>query len=127
MKRIFVLTAVLLCTVLLVWAATSTSKQLSITINPAPPAPLVISTASLPNGNATVAYSTTLTAIGGVAPYSWSITAGSLPPGLTLNATTGAISGIPTTQGQYTFTVTVTDSNASSASVTVKADTAPGQ
>jgi len=70
-----------------------------------------ISTASLPNGSPGVSYSTTLTATGGSIPYSnWTVIAGSLPPGLTLNPATGQISGTPTTQGTYQFTVQVTDS-----------------
>jgi type II secretory pathway pseudopilin PulG len=51
----------------------------------------------------------TLSATGGVAPYSWGWTG--FPPGLTLNATTGAITGSPTAPGVYTVTVTVTDAN----------------
>ncbi len=57
------------------------------------PAPLVISTSSLPNGQTGVAYTATLVATGGVSPYTWSLTSGSLPAGLTLNASTGAITG----------------------------------
>ncbi len=57
-----------------------------------------------------VAYSSALTATGGVAPYTFSITSGSLPPGLTLNTSTGAITGTPTTAGVYNFTPQVVDS-----------------
>ena len=46
---------------------------------------------------------------GGTAPYVWSVTAGSLPPGLTLNTSTGVVSGTPTTTGSYPATVRVTD------------------
>jgi fibronectin type 3 domain-containing protein len=56
------------------------------------------------------AYSTTLAASNGATPYSWSVTSGSLPAGLTLSAATGAISGTPTTAGTSSFTVKVTDS-----------------
>jgi hypothetical protein len=71
--------------------------------------PLTITTTSLPGGTVATAYSATLGASGGTAPYSWSVTSGSLPPGLTL-ASTGAISGTPTTSGSYPFTVQVRDS-----------------
>lgn len=61
-----------------------------------------------------VSYSDTCTASGGIAPYSWSISAGALPAGLTLtpsgDTTTATIAGIPTTAGSYSYTVEVTDS-----------------
>lgn len=70
-----------------------------------------ISTSSLPNGSPGVPYSATLTATGGSIPYSnWTVTAGSLPPGLILNSASGLINGTPTTQGTFQFTVQVTDS-----------------
>jgi hypothetical protein len=47
---------------------------------------------------------------GGVAPYTWSVSAGALPPGLTLNKTTSEVSGTPTTAGTFSFTLRVTDS-----------------
>lgn len=55
-------------------------------------------------------YSGAVTATNGVAPYSFAITAGSLPPGLVLNGATGAITGTPTNGGSFDATVTVTDS-----------------
>ena len=84
------------------------SAQLSITITPA--VPLRITTTSLPSGLVGTPYSAMLTAAGGVYPYTWSITAGSLPNGLHLNASTGAITGTPTTVGTPNFTVQVADS-----------------
>ncbi len=90
-------------------AATDT-QQLSITINPPQPPPLNITTTSLPAGTSSIAYSQTLTATGGNTPYTWSLASGGLPPGLGLNAATGAISGTPTTVGSYACTVQVSDS-----------------
>ena len=75
-------------------------------------ASLVISTSSLPNGQTGVAYSATLAATGGVSPYTWSLTSGSLPAGLTLNASTGAITGTPSASVASTaLTFKVTDSS----------------
>jgi hypothetical protein len=81
----------------------------------------VISTTSLPNGTKNSNYNQTLSVSGGLAPYTWSVT-GSLPTGLSLNASTGGISGKPTTSGTYSFTVKVTDSlgNTATQSLSIK-------
>ena len=69
---------------------------------------LVVTTTSLPSGMNGAAYNQTLTAFGGQTPYSWTNSSGALPPGLTLT-TNGVISGTPTTNGTFNFTVKVTD------------------
>ena len=74
---------------------------------------LGVTTASVPAGIVGSAYSATLAASGGTPPYTWSISAGQLPPGLTLNSATGVISGAPSSAGSYSFTATVTDSASS--------------
>ncbi len=56
-----------------------------------------------------VTYSFPITAVGGNGGLTWALTNGPLPPGLTLNTSTGVISGVPTTPGTYPITVTVTD------------------
>ncbi len=66
---------------------------------------------ALAAGIANEAYSTTLSVSGGVGPYSFAVTSGALPDGLTLDAGTGIISGVPETDGSYNFTLTVTDAN----------------
>jgi hypothetical protein len=82
------------------------TANLSITINGA----LTITTTSVPDGSVNSQYNATVNAAGGLQPYNWSITSGSLPPGLSLNNNnTLTISGQPTTTGTYTFTLQVTD------------------
>ncbi|WP_250634206.1 putative Ig domain-containing protein [Pinirhizobacter soli] len=88
-------------------AATQTAQQtFQLTIN----APgIALAPATLPQGKVAVAYaSTTLTASGGSAPYSYAVTAGALPAGLTLSPA-GVISGTPTAAGPFNITVTATD------------------
>jgi hypothetical protein len=81
-------------------------KEFSLTIAP----PLSITTTSLPGGTTGQPYSATLIAAGGSGGYTWSTPAGNLPTGLTLNASTGAITGTPTAAGTSNFTARVTDS-----------------
>jgi len=78
---------------------------------PGPPvSPLAVTTTSLPAATGGQPYSASLAATGGISPYSWSVASGALPPGLTLNSSTGQISGTPDVAGTYSFTVTVRDS-----------------
>jgi hypothetical protein len=70
-------------------------------------ATLVVTTTSLPNAAPTVAYSETLVATGGDGTYTWSVTIGSLPTGLSLTTSTGLISGTPSVVASQTFTVQV--------------------
>ena len=88
----------------------SDTQELTVTIDPEPGPPPSITTTSLPNGTVGQPYSETLTATGGTTPYTWSLDSGSLPGGLTLNASTGVISGTPTSPGAFAFTAEVTDS-----------------
>jgi hypothetical protein len=71
-------------------------------------AAITLSPAELPGGSVGIAYSQTITASGGTAPYTFSMS-GALPPGLALTST-GVVSGTPTTAGSYTFAVMATDS-----------------
>ena len=91
-----------------------TSTAATLTVN-APPA-LQITTTSLPAGQVHTAYSATLQATGGTPPYTWSQPSGQLAPGLTLAASSGTLSGTPTTAGQFTATIQVQDSVAATAS-----------
>ncbi len=73
--------------------------------------PLSITTGSLPQATANQNYSATLAATGGTGSYTWGLAGGSpaLPTGLTLNSSTGAITGIPANTSSLTYTFTVTD------------------
>ena len=72
--------------------------------------PLAVTTSSLPNALTSASYTQSLVATGGSGTgYSWSVTGGALPAGLTLG-TNGSFSGTPTAVGSYNFTATVTDS-----------------
>jgi putative Ig domain-containing protein/IPT/TIG domain-containing protein/SMP-30/gluconolaconase/LRE-like protein len=72
-------------------------------------APLSVHTAALAAGTVGVPYSATLQAIAGKAPYTWSVTGGALPAGVSLSSA-GKLSGTPSAAGAATFSVTVLDS-----------------
>lgn len=77
---------------------------------------LAITTAVLPGRTVNLPYNFALNGAGGTPPYTWSVLGGALPPGLSLTATNGLISGTPTAIGQFGFTVVLSDSAASNAS-----------
>jgi hypothetical protein len=92
--------------------------SVTITVNGTPkiPQPLLFP------ANLNIIYASYFTVAGGLAPYTWAVTSGSLPPGLVFDGSTTAttaLSGIPTGLGSFTFTLQATDSNAAKASVTV--------
>lgn len=72
------------------------------------PTPLVMSTGSLPAGVSGQSYLSILSASGGTVPYSWTVTSGTFPPGLTLSSS-GQITGTPSLASTFVFTVTLTD------------------
>ena len=93
-------------------AAGSQNASATLTVQAVPP--LSITSSSLPSGQVGIAYSATLTATGGISPYTWSITSGTLPAGLSLNASSGAISGTPTAAASnMALTFQVSDSEKS--------------
>jgi Putative Ig domain len=108
---------------------TSQTVQKSLAISVQQPAPLSISPSSLPSGQTASPYSASLSASGGIQPYTWAITSGQLAPGLQFNTATGAITGTPVLATTSTFTVQVTDSEVTPAtlsapySITVAAGT----
>jgi hypothetical protein len=89
------------------YAGLTASKAFSISVPV--PALVITSVSAMVSGQQGSPYSQALTAVGGVTPYSWSIAAGSLPPGLSLSGI-GDITGTPTNLGTFNFTARVTDS-----------------
>ena len=75
----------------------------------------IATTGPLPPAFCGVEFSFGLFASNGTTPYAWAVSAGAVPAGMTLSST-GILSGTPTEQGLYTFTVEVTDASATSAS-----------
>jgi hypothetical protein len=106
------------------------SQSVALVLTVASP-PLAITSSTLASGTNGTSYSQVLQASGGTPGYTWSITSGSLPGGLTIAATTGTISGKPTVTGTFNFSVTVTDnsspanSQSAATSVFVAAAAAP--
>ncbi|MFS8383687.1 autotransporter domain-containing protein [Xanthomonas campestris] len=84
------------------------------TLNIAAP-PIVVAPSTLPAATRGTAYSQTLSASGGTAPYTYALASGALPAGLTL-ASNGTLSGTATVEGSFNFTVTATDANSFTAS-----------
>jgi hypothetical protein len=68
-------------------------------------------TGTLPAGKGGVAYSSSLSVTQGIPPYNWTISAGTLPAGVTIDQQTGVISGTPQTSGTFNVTVRVADNN----------------
>src|SRR6185369_10154747 len=77
---------------------------------------ITLTPTTLPNGTQNTAYSQTVTASGGNGSYTYSIASGSLPTGLTLNASSGAITGTPTGSGLSNFTIGVVDTGGNTGS-----------
>ena len=96
----------------------SASQAFSINIATGTKSALQITTSSLPAGQAQAAYTAQLGATGGTAPYSWKVIGGSLPSGLTLNASTGNIAGAPAQAGAFSLTMQVRDSTVSTQTAT---------
>ena len=107
MKYLVSVTLLVLVFPLLACGQQTAEQQLSVDISAAL---LVVMTTTLPGGQMGVPYNTTITAMGGVPPYTWAIVLGALPAGLTLGAADGVLGGTPTVTGSFIFTVEATDS-----------------
>lgn len=89
-------------------AACTGSRAFALTVNAGGCPTISLSPSALPSSAVGTPYNQTLTASGGSAPYTYSVAAGSLPPGVDLSSG-GVLSGTPTSGGDYTFTVAATD------------------
>src|SRR5207253_698788 len=89
--------------------------QSASSAGPCATCPATTMSASVPDGTVTVPYNFTITASGGTGPYTFYLTSGSLPPGLSMD-TSGNITGTPTFAGSFDFTVQATDVNGCSGS-----------
>lgn len=87
-------------------------RQLTLTV-----AAALQASSALRVGEVGVRYRGAIRAAGGLAPLTWSVASGTLPRGLTLNATTGAVTGIPRAAGVFALTFAVTDAAGQSATV----------
>ncbi|PHV25239.1 autotransporter outer membrane beta-barrel domain-containing protein, partial [Janthinobacterium sp. BJB426] len=90
-----------------------TSAPATVTITVSGPT-ITIAPSTVPAGSVATAYSQTVTAANGTGPYTYAISAGSLPAGLSLNTATGTLSGTPTAGGVFNFTLRATDSSTGS-------------
>lgn len=97
---------------------------ITFTVNVTVTSPLTVSQSSLPAAALGVPYSQSLTASGGTAPYTYSITAGVLPQGITLSSA-GALSGTPTSAGNFAFTLTVEDAKGATTNQSLTLNVAP--
>ena len=97
-------------------AGNTATKTFTLTVDPASPLVITNGTDQLRDGTVGVFYEASLFPGGGVPPYSWSHVAGTLPPGLSVQASPGRVRGTPTTAGTFTFTVRVADSGGQTAS-----------
>jgi hypothetical protein len=86
-------------------------EELACSLTVVPPPPLTITTACpLPAATIGTFYNLTLGATGGQPPYTWMVSSGVLPAGLSLDGNSGLISGTPTNSNTYTFNIRCTDS-----------------
>ncbi|MDP9194701.1 MAG: ice-binding family protein [Acidobacteriota bacterium] len=72
---------------------------------------ITVNPPTLPDGEVGTPYNQLVSASGGTAPYTFSVSSGALPTGLTLNTGSGAITGTPTVAGTFIFSITATDAN----------------
>ena len=102
----------------------SSSASVTVTVSP-PTLAFTPSAGALAGGMVGTAYRQTITVAGGVAPYGYAVSPNSLPAGLSLDPTTGAITGTPTASGSFGFTISATDSYGARGTVNYSLAVAP--
>ncbi len=104
----------------------TSTKDFSLAIQPPPVAPTIATASPLPAGRVGTAYGQQFSASGGVAPYAWTVASGQLPGGLSLSGA-GNLSGTPTDEGGFSFTVRATgaDTGTSTKVFNLNIDPAP--
>ncbi len=105
--------SILACLMLFTACGSSPAPAANSTLPTTHPAAISI-TATLPAATVGTAYSGSLTVAGGVAPYTFSVASGALPSGVSLNDSTGSVSGTPSASGSFNFAVAVSDSQGGS-------------
>jgi hypothetical protein len=102
----------------------SDSKTFTLTTKPASAVPTITTAPALPDAIVGTAYTQAITASGGSGNYAWVASDKTVPPGIVLEAS-GNLTGTPTAQGAFSFTINVTDDDGGTAkkvfSLTVKA------
>ncbi len=96
-----------ICVIVFVWAAVSCGNSLNNRLH-------VTTPHQLPKAELATSYSVTFAAAGGVSPYNWVISQGTMPPGMEIDPV-GIMSGVPTSLGKFSFTVEVEDAAGNSA------------
>ena len=89
-------------------------RQLTLTV-----AAVLQARSAVPTGEVGLRYTGSIPATGGLQPLTWSVASGTLPPGLALNPSTGAIGGVPRAAGVFALTVAVSDAAGQQATVPV--------
>ena len=107
-------------------ADSKTRGAATVVVEAANTEPPAITTGNLPDGRTGNAYDAGFTATGGAPPYSWTVSKGPIPPGLTLNLNDGQLAGMPATEGGYSFIIKVTDAKAQTAQKSFTLNVAAG-
>ena len=102
-------------------AARIGTKQFTLIVT----APLTLALPTAARGEVGLPYSVAPATSGGAAPFSWSLSSGSLPAGLALDSATGAVSGVPRTAGSFAIALSASSADGATASIDIRLSIAP--